>query len=132
MYIIIFSASFANGVTVRYINTSAVNITWIPVTNNDNYIIEGYTVHYSSVAVDTLAETMERSCSGRAFFNHSGESTSYGVIYDLSEEYDGYQFIVLIHTSNGTLGNITDVTPVIGLRSNIISTTTYTQTDSEC
>ena len=114
--------------TVRYINQSAVNVTWTPASDSDNYTVEGYTVYYSSVS---LMKVRSR-CSGSAFFNHSRESTSYGVISDLSEEYDGYEFTVLIMANNETLGNISDVTPIIALRSRAITTTTDTPTESEC
>ena len=113
--------------TVRYINKSAVNITWNPVTDNSEYTIEGYTVHYSSVAVDRV----RTRCSGSVFFNHSEESTSYGVIGDLNENYDGFEFTVLIETENGTFGKVTDVTPIIGLRKDDRSYTTDTTTVSE-
>jgi hypothetical protein len=115
-------------VTVRYINRSAVNITWTPVADSDDYTIQGYTVHYSSVSVNRV----KGSCNGSAVFNHSGGSTSYGVIPDLSEEYDGYGFTVLIETNNVTLGD--DVTPIIGLRSNnniTTNSTTDSPTESE-
>ena len=117
-------------VTVRYINQSAVNITWTPLLDIDDYSVEGYTVHYSSVSLMRV----KGRCNGSAFFNQSRESISYGIISDLSEEYDGFEFTVLIETSNGTLGDIRNVTPVIGLRSNIMTTTGTidTPTDSEC
>ena len=119
-------------VTVRYINQSAVNITWTPVFEIDDYSVEGYIVHYSSVSLSTMR--VKGRCSGSAFFNQSRESTSYGIISDLSEEYDGFEFTILIETSNGTLGDVRNVTPVIGLRNNITITngTTNTPTDSEC
>ena len=113
--------------TVRYINKSAVSITWNPVTDNSDYTIEGYTVHYSSVAVDRV----RTRCSGSVFFNNSEESTSYGVIGDLNEDYDGFEFTVLIETENGTFGEVTDVTPVIGLRNDDRSHTMDTTTVSE-
>lgn len=114
--------------TVRYINRSAVNVTWTPVTES-NFSINGYTVHYSSVAVDRV--TTSRRCSGSVFFDHNRDLTSYGIITDLSEVYHGYEFTVLIETSSGTLGEITDFTPVIGLQENR-SSTTDAPTGSEC
>lgn len=109
--------------TVRYINPCAVNVTWTPVSDGEDYTIQGYTVEYSSVSVMRV----KGRCNGSAFFNHSGAVTSYGVIAGLSEEYDGYGFTVLIETNNETLGD--DVTPVIGLRSNNINIITNSTTD---
>ena len=102
-------------VTVRYINQSAVEITWT-VPENHNYTIESYTVHYSSVSVNRVK--YNGRCNGTAHFNHSGGSVNSGVISGLSDEYDGYEFMVLIETNIGTLGD--DITPVIGLQSNNI------------
>lgn len=115
---------------ITYINQSAVNITWTPVFDIENYTVQGYTVEYSSVSVTTV----KGRCNGSKFFNENGELTSFGVISGLSEEYDGYGFTVLIKINNGTLGD--DVTPIIGLRSNddniiIPNSTTAPPADSE-
>ena len=99
---------------VTYINQSAVNITWTPVSDIENYTIQGYTIEYSSVSVTTV----KGRCNGSEFFNENGELTSFGVISGLSEEYDGYGFTVLIETTNGTIGD--DVTPIISLRNDNI------------
>ena len=114
-------------VTVIYINQSAVNITWTPVSDSENYTIQGYTVEYSSVSVMRV----KGRCNGSEFFNDNRELTSFGVISGLSDEYDGYGFTVLIETNNGTLGD--DVTPVIGLRNdNIMIPNSTTDPAEDC
>ena len=115
-------------VTVRYINESAVNITWMPV-NDVDYRIEGFTVYYSSVSVNEVL----RSCNGSAFFNNS---TTSGIISDLSEDYDGYEFTVIIQTDSMAFGEpeITDIPSVIALRDSYCgrTSTTYSTAYSKC
>ena len=81
--------------TVRYINESAVNISWSQITEVNDNEIEGYTVYYSPI---TATNQKSRSIKN-VTFNGNGNSTNHGVIVGLSTSETGYQFLVVVRTS---------------------------------
>ena len=100
---------------MRFVNESAVNITWNAITEVADYIIDGYTVFYTPVT-ETTQNTREMS---NVTFSGGGNSTTYGVIGGLGDSEDGYLFLVVAMTNETELlehDGVLDLRNVVGLR----------------
>ena len=108
-------------VEVRFINTTAVNISW----TQPNSAVEEYTVYYSPIAVTN--QNVNRTIQSKSFTGTNG------IIADLvndDRDIKGYNFLVVV--GNGSQCDSLDTRTVVSLLPSLSEATTTGTEECKC